>query len=364
MSLPFLIRIVYQFSGRSIRKYSCRFFLGFFTISLEDLPESISSIYFRDCVPFFGKIFHKVSLPFLTGIVYQLSRRSIRKYIIRFLLGLCAIIAEDLAASKSFIFSCDCAQFLWKMYKNVYVPFLIRIVCHFSGRFMRNYTFCLFLTLCTISLEDLAERISFISYWDCAPFLWKICQKVYLPLLTAIVYHFSARIIKKYIFHLFLTLCSISPENLSESISFVSYWDCVPILWKIYHKVYLSFLIGILYHFYGRSIRKYIFGLFLKFCTISLENLPENISFICYWDCAPFLWKISQKLYLPLLFPIVYYFFGKIIKKYNFRLFLTLCTISLQVYLSFWYRIVYHSSGISIRKYNFRFLLVLCTISL
>ena len=260
------------------------------------------------------------------------------------------------------------------MYEKVYLPFLIGIFNHFSGRFMRNYIFCLFLTLCTISLEDLAERICFICCWDCGPFPWKICQKVYLPLLIVNVYHFSATIIRKYIFRLFLTLCSISLEKLWERISFVSYWDCVPFFWKIYQKVNLPFLIRILYQFSARSIRKYIFRFFLRFCTISLENISESISSVSYWDCFPFLRKVYEKLYLLFIFDIVYHFSGRSARKNIFHFLLGLCTISLEdmsesissasysdcvpflsknyqkIYPPVFFDIVYHFSGKSITK--------------
>ena len=142
---------------------------------------------------------------------------------------------------------------------------------------------------CTISLEHLSANISSIFYWDSVPFLWKIHQEVYLLFLIGIVYHFPGRSVRKYDFRFLLGLCTICLEDLSESTSSVFYWDGVPIPWKIYHKVYLLFLIRILYHFYARSIRKYTFRSLFWLCTIFLEHLSEIISWISYRDCVSFL---------------------------------------------------------------------------
>ena len=182
MNLPFLLRIFYQFSGRSVRKYSYRFLLGFSTISLEGLSESISSVSFWDCVPFFSKNFQKVNLALLIGIVYQFSRRSIRKYIFRLLLRLCTIIPEALAENISFVSRWECLPFLWKIYQIVYLQF----VCDLQ-----------FLQLCTNSLEYTSEGISPVSYWDCLPFLWKISQNIHPLCLIGIAYHFSGKSIRK-----------------------------------------------------------------------------------------------------------------------------------------------------------------------
>ena len=107
-----LIGSVYHFSGRSIRNYILCVFLGFFTIFLEDLSESESSVSFWDSVPVLWKIYHKAYLSFL--------------------MGLCTISLEDLSESIFTISDWDCVPLLWNNYQQVYPQFLIGIVHHFS----------------------------------------------------------------------------------------------------------------------------------------------------------------------------------------------------------------------------------------
>ena len=131
-----------------------------------------------------------------------------------------------------------------------------------------------------------------MSYWYCVSFFWKIYQKANLPFLIGILYQFSGRYIGRYIFSFWLRLCTISLEDLSARIFSVSDWDCVSFFWKIYQKVYLPCLIGILYKFSVRSIRKRTLRFLFGLRTSSLESLSESIASISYWDCVPFLWKI------------------------------------------------------------------------
>ena len=229
------------------------------------------------CVPVLWKIYQKIYLRFLLAYVNTIS-------------------PKDLSESISFVSYWDCVAFLWKIYQKVYLSFLIGILHYFSGRYIRKYIFRFLLGLCTISLEDLSESVSFVSCWNCVQFLWKIYQKWYLPFLTGIVHHFLGRSLRKNIFRFFPGFSTISMEDLSKSRSSASYWDCVPFFWKIYQKLYLSFLIGIVYHFSGRSIIKYNFHFLLGLCTIFLEDLSQSISSVSYWDCLPFLWKIYHQV--------------------------------------------------------------------
>ena len=277
---------MYHYPGRSIRKYIFRFLLRLFTISLEDLSESISSVSvwhcvpflwikisesissvcFWHCVPFLWKIYQKVYLSFLIGIVYHLPSRTIRKVIFRFLLGLCTISLEDLLQS-------------------IYFHFLFE--------------------LCTISLEDLSESISCDSYWDWLPFLSKIYQKICPSFLIDILYYFSERSIKKCVFRFSLEFCLIFLDSLSERKSSLFYWNCLTVFSKIYQKLYLLFVTGIVHDYFGRSGRKYIFRFLLGLCTISLEDVSETNSFVYFWHSVPFLWMFYQEVYLPLLIVIV-----------------------------------------------------------
>ena len=152
---------------------------------------------------------------------------------------------------------------------------------------MRKYSFRFLLRFCTIFLEDLSESISSSSFWHCVPFFCKNYQKVILPFLVSILYQFPRRSLRKYLFCFLLGLCRIIPEDLGESISFVSYWDWVPFLWKIYQKLYLLFVFDIVYHFSGRSARKCIFPFILGLWTISQEDLSETICSVSCWDFVP-----------------------------------------------------------------------------
>ena len=221
---------MYNFSERHIRKHVFRFLLGFSTISLEDLLQSIYSIYYWISVAFLSKIYQKIYLPFPIGIVYHFSGRFMRKYIFRFLLGFCTILLEDLSKSKSSVSYSDFVPVLWKIYQKVYFSFFIANLCHFSGRSLRKYIFRSLLGLCTISLEDLSENISSVPYWDCAPFLWKIYQQGYIPFFIGIVYHFPRRSIRHYNFPFLLGLCTISLEDLSKNKSSVFFWDSLSVL--------------------------------------------------------------------------------------------------------------------------------------
>ena len=178
---------------------------------------------------------------------------------------------EDLSDSISFVCYWDSLRLFRKIYEKVYLPFLIGIVYHFSGRCIIKYNFCFLLGLCTIFLADLSSSITFYSYWDCVQFLWKIYQKLNLPFLIGILYQFL--------------------EDGSQIIPLISYWDCVPYAWKIYQKL----VFDILYHFFGWSIRKNICHSSLRLFSISMEDLTENKSSVSDWDFPPVLWKIYRK---------------------------------------------------------------------
>ena len=237
--------------------------------------------------------------------MYHFYGRSIRNYIFSLFSTFCSISLEVLWESITSASHCDCAAFLWKIYQKRYLTFVFNIVYHFSGRSIRKYNFRFFLGLGTIVLEDLTENKSSVSHCDFVPVLRNIYWKGYLSFIIWIVYHFSGRSIRKYIFRFLLGLCTILLEDISENKSSVSYWDFVPVFCKTDQKGYLSFPIGIVYHFSGRSITNYIFCLFLTLFTISLEYLSGTISLVCFWHSVPFLWKIYQKVYLPFLTAIV-----------------------------------------------------------